>query len=719
MDARAAKLALARQKLKSHQEKKLVSVPKEETSDGLHQNDIQSEAITNDTIDSVNVSKPAYETNPVEQSNPNMSYSKESNNNQSSQEADVNVTEILISSKRNLEIQVYDLQTKFTQLENEYTLAINNNKYYKQQISQLENELKSIQSKYLLITEKVTSKEKIITELNTIKSSICDENNNLQEQLEFTKTMLTSKESENASLHNQVCNLQHELDATQLQLQQLTNGSIAQVTQQAMQQEARANTEALLQKIANLEQQLIKLQKEREQNISHYEHYVGELNEQLKSTVTKNHELSVEVQNLSLREHNLIEQISDMEIRLQHMRQHAPCEVQPDKDNSNEIIELQDKYDTLQAHFEDLSKSHEELQKKYTEIEIKLKELNEANEPECGHDNISLSKLNADIASDKLAAQRATEQNKKLKTDLQELEEAFVKISTDKLELTEKVAAEKFLNRELTIKLAEIEEKAKDMHTKLLAKDEEMIRLQNSYRELERKINNIPEVVNTDSRRVSDSIRGNDVNHENCSHGHNTCEKVTADDHHFHKVEDNHDSHSHNDADEHKCLIERNENDKGIKIPKEDAMLKLQDRFLKIMEEVADLSDEKHRLEHIILQLQNETDTICEYVALYQQQRSLLKKRDEERSAQIKIFQTECDLLKSQLEELSGIIIRLAQDTELATYFQVEPRQSDLTKVMNLLSKLKNNTLVDPHRISSELKDFYPCSCCSGKLIDV
>lgn len=87
----------------------------------------------------------------------------------------------------------------------------------------------------------------------------------------------------------------------------------------------------------------------------------------------------------------------------------------------------------LQANFEQLRAKYEELQRQYVESEKKIKELNQAleeasNKSECSHDNISISKLNADITSDKIAAQRAAEQNKKLKTDLQELEKAFVKI---------------------------------------------------------------------------------------------------------------------------------------------------------------------------------------------------------------------------------------------------------------------------------------------------
>jgi hypothetical protein len=42
------------------------------------------------------------------------------------------------------------------------------------------------------------------------------------------------------------------------------------------------------------------------------------------------------------------------------------------------------------------------------------------------------------------------------------------------------------------------------------------------------------------------------------------------------------------------------------------AMEKLEERFTRTMKDVADLSDEKQRLEHLVLQLQGETETIGE-----------------------------------------------------------------------------------------------------------
>lgn len=270
--------------------------------------------------------------------------------------------------------------------------------------------------------------------------------------------------------------------------------------------------------------------------------------------------------------------------------------------------------------------------------------------------------------------------------------------SQDKLELTEKLTAEKYLNRELTIKLAEIEEKSKDLYTKLRAKDEEMIRLQMNFRELEKELEN---------KYTHDKISCEVIDQEDTFTETNRLLDANVD---SNEISDN--------TNNNECLKDCIKTYEKENIPKEDAMVKLQERFMKIMGEVADLSDEKHRLEHIILQLQNETDTICEYVALYQQQRSLLKKRDEERNAQIKLFQIECDRLKSQLEELSRTIIKFAEDKELSTYFQVEHRKNDMERIRSLLVNLKNSTLVDP-KTSLELSNVYPCNCCSGNLIDV
>lgn len=230
-------------------------------------------------------------------------------------EPDINITEILISNKRNLELQVHDLQTKLVQLEQNHASVISDYRTCTQKIYELENELEKITDKHLNATKEILLKDTKLNELNAVKLSLSEENSNLTEQLEFTKTVLCAKEAENDSLHNQLYNLQNQYDVIHLQLQQLTNGSPSgPPTEKTMNTE---KTEALLQKIATLEQQLSLLQKERDQINLHYEHYVAELNEQLRLILKKNDDLTREVENLSKRENSLIEQISDMEIRIQ------------------------------------------------------------------------------------------------------------------------------------------------------------------------------------------------------------------------------------------------------------------------------------------------------------------------------------------------------------------------------------------------------------------
>ncbi|KAL0849145.1 hypothetical protein ABMA28_013493 [Loxostege sticticalis] len=690
MDMRAAKLALARKKLKDHQEKKSgttqkpvvidtidSTLPQENTSVSESGNIVNALAECSGSLDSSNIiTKKNYQVEP--------------------NGVDINVTEILISNKRNLEEQVSELESKLRELDSAYRAEVNNHNCAKQQVTFLQNELKDLMDKYAIAMENKITINKNIEDLNKIKTSLFDDNNNLKEQLEFTKSILTAKETENSCLHNQMNNLQNELDFTKLQLQQLTSGSNICMAQTDAKSE---NSEELLQKINTLEELLKTAHKERDQVNTHYEQYVRELNEELKSAMIKNEEFSKEISNLSIREGSLIEQISEMEIRLQSFK------IKKDEEtivhttvNNEELINLQNKYTKTQTELEDLIRKYEELSALYTKSENTVRELQEEINSNSSHDNISISKLTADIASDKIAAQRATEQNKKLKANIQELEESFVKMSQDKLELTEKLTAEKYLNRELTIKLAEIEEKSKDLYTKLRAKDEEMIRLQMNFRELEKELEN------------------------KCTHEKISCEVIDQEDtftENNRLLDANVDSNEISDnTNNNECLKDCIKTYEKENIPKEDAMVKLQERFMKIMGEVADLSDEKHRLEHIILQLQNETDTICEYVALYQQQRSLLKKRDEERNAQIKLFQIECDRLKSQLEELSRTIIKFAEDKELSTYFQVEHRKNDMERIRSLLVNLKNSTLVDP-KTSLELSNVYPCNCCSGNLIDV
>ncbi|XP_022123123.2 golgin subfamily A member 2-like [Pieris rapae] len=695
MDTRAEKLANARRKLKDHQQKKTQKDHNDTVSEKNEPTHIQN-------IPSTEIYPLEFTVEPTSASDEINSIVSESfQTNTIAIESNLHnekVNEYFIYNQNSLENEVRSVQQKLSACETMYAEEKANHHISKQNISTLEWEIKNLKDNTLILKQDCNKKDEVILELTNCNQTLRNENNNLLEQLELTKSIISSKESDNAHLLNQVNLYLNQLEVTQLQLQQLSSDNTVNVNSNSN----KEVLEQLHQEIDMLNKKITSLQQEKDNVVSHYQHYLSDLKEQLNTSKLKNEQLAKEVEMLSDRESSLIEQIGDMEIRFQKFNK-KDFEMETQVDTS----ELQKQILLLQKELEVNSKQYKELLDQYQASVVKIEDLQEK-ELRDNQETISVAKLTADMTSDKIAAQRATEQNLKLKTDVKDLEEVVIKMTKDKLELTEILTHEKNLSKELMLRLAEIEEKGKIMQNNLKAKDEEMIRLQNEWRELAKKYNDSLQKQTVASVTAESPVESfNHSQHENeSSH-----------------VEDNNNGLSSPTE----SLKSMNVNPTNIdtlcevsnRIPKEDAMCKLQERFMCIMDEVANLSDEKHRLEHIILQLQNETDTICEYVALYQQQRSLLKKRDEDRIHQLKIFEKECNELRDLLGELRELLFRLAEDKEISGYLKTESRLNEMARIRELLEDLQNSSLLNKKFKTMDLSNFYPCSCCSGKLIEV
>ncbi|XP_032617212.1 golgin subfamily A member 2 isoform X4 [Hylobates moloch] len=92
------------------------------------------------------------------------------------------------------------------------------------------------------------------------------------------------------------------------------------------------------------------------------------------------------------------------------------------------------------------------------------------------------------------------------------------------------------------------------------------------------------------------------------------------------------------------------------------AMEKLQIRFMELMQEKADLKERVEELEHRCIQLSGETDTIGEYIALYQSQRAVLKERHREKEEYISRLAQDKEEMKVKLLELQELVLRLVGD---------------------------------------------------------
>ncbi|XP_018087528.1 golgin A2 S homeolog isoform X3 [Xenopus laevis] len=94
----------------------------------------------------------------------------------------------------------------------------------------------------------------------------------------------------------------------------------------------------------------------------------------------------------------------------------------------------------------------------------------------------------------------------------------------------------------------------------------------------------------------------------------------------------------------------------------QSAMEKLQLRFTDLMQERVELKERVEELEHRCIQLSGETDTIGEYIALYQNQRAILKQRHKEKEEYISRLAQDKEEMKAKLLELQVLVMRLVTE---------------------------------------------------------
>ncbi|XP_061911267.1 golgin subfamily A member 2 isoform X2 [Entelurus aequoreus] len=128
---------------------------------------------------------------------------------------------------------------------------------------------------------------------------------------------------------------------------------------------------------------------------------------------------------------------------------------------------------------------------------------------------------------------------------------------------------------------------------------------------------------------------------------------------HHHGDEHAHDQHSH-------CEHHHQQSEGGVAVEVhqalQTAMERLQQRFTSLMQEKADLKERVEELEHRCIQLSGETDTIGEYIALYQNQRAIMKQKHQEKEQYITLLAQDKEEMKAKLAELQDLVMRLVAE---------------------------------------------------------
>ncbi|XP_046556610.1 golgin subfamily A member 2-like isoform X2 [Haliotis rubra] len=108
------------------------------------------------------------------------------------------------------------------------------------------------------------------------------------------------------------------------------------------------------------------------------------------------------------------------------------------------------------------------------------------------------------------------------------------------------------------------------------------------------------------------------------------------------------------------------------------ALEMIQDKYSRVMRDKAELTDKADMLEHMVTQLQGETDTIGEYISLYHHQRALLQQREHQKNDYITQLARDREEMQGKLGQLQALVMQLLGERNmLHSYTEEASRPAD------------------------------------------
>lgn len=654
---------------------------------------------------------------------------------------------------------------------------------YKFLCKQREQELEELQLKFNLAAKRADEVENSFIQEQKRKDEVQELNERLTRETSNLRMQLSEKSDYIEELKN--C-----LTAERQKVNDMENKQTNSVLEEVKAPNTDNNDsriESLMQTKFMYEQQIRDLQvmvqqlsQDKEQSNQQYQNYASHLNQEIASLNEKNAELAEQVSNLEGREKSLIDHVSGLEKQIQQTIKHQQ---QQTENKEEEYKQFTDEIKELKSQIESMNEEKMVFQLKIKSQEDKLEEL--SNEKlqtpkeevmERVYSPEEDKKLLEKMESDKIAASRALIQNADLKQQLDELQMKFIELTNDKVELMTKLDSEMFTNKDIRQTYQQLKDTIDSLTEKLHFKDEEMIRLSHENNDLKLEVMELKhgkkefhgDSCSSDHHDSSCSHDSSSEYHhhndssehkhdhgdchqhnENHSHGHHEGHNDDEQNDHHHHDHHNHESHQHDEAEHSKSCEDHIETPpkKEIQEPSshsntnstpklrpEAAMRKLEERFTKLMTEVADLTDDKQRLEHLVLQLQGETETIGEYISLYQTQRRVLKQRDYERSNYLQKIESERQELLKKMAYLNRLLVGLGIEVPLEareesviepdpmpepTTNGLEDRQQVLQKIQSIIHEMQEKSIIKDDLTkcgSGGSIAINHCSFCSGTL---
>ncbi|XP_059514178.1 golgin subfamily A member 2 isoform X4 [Myotis daubentonii] len=580
---------------------------------------------------------------------------------------------------------------------------------------------------------------------NKTNEDLKQENSELQEKL---RVLVTDKEASQLRVEE----LQKKLEMSELLLQQFSSQSETPDRKEQLQQalEERAQLEAHVEQLKEL---LKQLQMERDQ-------YAENLKEENAIWQQKMQQMSEQVCKLREEKEQSMGQVQELETSLAELRNQiaAPPPQEPPAGPSEEEQRLQAKAEQLQQELEVLTgqlraqiQDNESLSHLNQEQGQRLLELEQEAE-RWGEQAEMRKQILEDMQSDRTTISRALSQNRELKEQLAELQDSFVRLTNENMEITSTLQTEQYVKKELAKKLGQLQEKLGELKETVELKSQEAQGLQQqrdqylsylqqyvaAYQQLAtdkealqkqvlvhsqlmeqqqqeevqgqeeakkarqelQETQGLLEAVSQQNQQLQaqlslmalpgegDGLDGEEMeeeaprpklsipedlgSREAMVEFFNTAlasaEEERAQLRRELKKQKLHCRHLAQLAAPSQRKLEAETpapSPEGDSVPTDThqalqvAMDQLQSRFTEVMQENVDLKERVEELEHRCIQLSGETDTIGDYITLYQNQRAVLKERHREKEEYISRLAKDKEEMKVKLLELQELVVRL------------------------------------------------------------
>ncbi|XP_042101575.2 golgin subfamily A member 2 isoform X2 [Ovis aries] len=665
---------------------------------------------------------------------------------------------ILVSEKTELQTALAHTQQAARQKAGESEDLANRLQSSRQRVGELERTLSAVstQQKQADRYNKELTRERDALKLELYKNN--KNNEDLKQQNSELEEKLRLLAIEKSAMQLGMEDLQKKLEMSELLLQQFSSQPApdsSQQLQQALEERAQLETH-----VEQLKDSLKQLQAERDQ-------YVTNLKEESAMWQQKMQQVLDQMSKLKEEKERSVCQAQELETSLAELRNQiaAPPPQEPLAGPSEAEQWLQAETERLQKELESLAgqlqsqvKDNESLSHLNQEQEQRLLELER--EAECwGEQAEERKQILESMQSDRTTISRALSQNRELKEQLAELQNGFVRLSNENMEITSALQSEQHLKKELAKKLGQLQEKLGELKETVEVKRQEVQDLQQQRDEylnhlqhyvaacqlhvaayqqlaLEKEALHKQMLLQTQlmDRLQHEEVQGKVAMEVARQELQETQERLEAANQQNQQLQaqltimavpgegDGLDSEEQDEEaprpklsvpeelesrealveffhsalasaeDEQARLRGQLKEQKlrcqrlcnlaaaaqdgvekeapaprtgGDSVPAEAhqalqvAMDKLQGRFTELMQEKVDLKERVEELEHRCIQLSGETDTIGEYIALYQSQRAVLKARHQEKEEYISRLAQDKEEMKVKLLELQELVLCL------------------------------------------------------------